>query len=77
MRSEAQIPRATSRAPRSALRAGMFPPQFPRFSPLPSTWTETGNRIVIESKSEIVTSSRSQMILKIVNWTGRMSDLGF
>lgn len=77
-RSDVQVSRATSTVPHSALRAVFFPPcQFPRFSPLHSTWTGSVNTIVIGSKSEIVTSNRSQMILKIVNWTGRMSDLGF
>lgn len=40
-------------------------------------WTVSENRIAIESKSESVISSRSQMILKIVNETGKTNDLGF
>ncbi|KAI1230586.1 hypothetical protein IHE44_0010053 [Lamprotornis superbus] len=51
---------------------------FPKVQPPPcSTWTVSENRIAIESKSESVISSRSQMILKIVNETGKMNDLGF
>jgi len=61
----------------SRTRGLVFPTLPVSFSPLHSTWTASVNRIVIESKSEIVTSNRSQKILKIANWSGRMSDLGF
>lgn len=40
-------------------------------------WTVSENRIVIESKSESVISSRSQMTWKIVSETEKMNDLGF
>lgn len=70
--------RAASRASHPALRVGLFPHHQPsRVSPLHFTWTESVNRIVSESKSESETSNRSQMTLKIVNWTARMNDLDF
>lgn len=52
----------------SASRVGFFPlPGSQGSAPPRPTWTASENRIAIESKSESVISSRSQMILKIVN----------